>query len=102
MIESKLFKWQKAEASALTGMQSRLAESYECGGWIATIYTEERIDSKEVQQAIYDAQARLAETGNSIGQTDVANEIAKFHDLKEKGVISQEEFDKKKKQLLGL
>lgn len=55
---------------------------------------------KEVQQAIYDAQTRLA--GNSVGQMDVASEIAKFHDLKEKGVISQEEFDKKKKQLLGL
>ncbi len=55
---------------------------------------------KEVQQAIYDAQARLA--GNGKSQTDVADEIAKFYELKEKEVISQEEFDKKKKQLLGL
>ena len=55
---------------------------------------------KEVQRAIIDAQARL--TGNNVSQMDVASEIAKFHDLKEKGVISQEEFDKKKQQLLGL
>jgi hypothetical protein len=63
-------------------------------------YSIPTLKKKEVRQAIYDAQARLA--GNSIGQTDVAAEIAKFHELKEKGVITQEEFDMKKKQLLGL
>ena len=55
---------------------------------------------KEVQQAIYDAQARFF--GGSKQQTDVADEIAKLNELKEKGIITQEEFDKKKKQLLGL
>lgn len=66
-------------------------------------YTIPTMKKKEVRQAIIDAQARLA--GNSTvhtAQTDVAAEIAKFFDLKEKGVISQEEFDMKKKQLLGL
>jgi predicted Zn-dependent peptidase len=31
-----------------------------------------------------------------------ADEIRKFKDLLDSGVISQEEFDKKKEQLLGL
>ncbi len=56
---------------------------------------------KEVQQAIYDAQARLAaESGKH--QTGAADEIMKLNELKEKGVITQEEFEKKKKQLLDL
>ncbi len=56
---------------------------------------------KEVQQAIYDAQARFAaESGKP--QTSVADEIMKLNELKEKGIISQEEFEKKKKQLLDL
>jgi hypothetical protein len=54
---------------------------------------------KEVQQAIYDIQARFA--GNSQVQTNIADELARFHELKEKGIITQEEFDRKKKQLLG-
>lgn len=35
-------------------------------------------------------------------KVDVAAEIQKFFDLKEKGVISEEEFNAKKTQLLGL
>ncbi len=31
-----------------------------------------------------------------------ADELAKYKDLLDKGIISQEEFDAKKKQLLGL
>lgn len=30
-----------------------------------------------------------------------ADELKKFHELKESGVITEEEFNKKKKQLLG-
>src|SRR5260370_38433089 len=41
---------------------------------------------KEVQQAIYDVQARFA--GNSQVQTNIADELARFHDLKEKGIIT--------------
>lgn len=55
---------------------------------------------KEVQAAIYDAQARSTQNNNF--PTSAADEIAKLNDLKEKGIITQEEFDKKKKQLLGL
>lgn len=32
----------------------------------------------------------------------LADEIAKFHDLKEKGILTEEEFESKKKELLGL
>ena len=37
-----------------------------------------------------------------ISSESKADELAKFHDLKEKGIISEEEFEKMKKELLGL
>src|SRR6266498_4661553 len=54
---------------------------------------------KEVQQAIYDVQSRLANTDNS--RASIADEIFKLNELKEKGVISEDEFEKEKKKLLG-
>ena len=41
-------------------------------------------------------------TTSQTSSESTADEIAKFHDLKEKGVISEEEFELKKKELLGL
>lgn len=55
---------------------------------------------KEVQQAIYEAQSHFSGNGKASG--DVSDEIVKLNDLKEKGILSQEEFDQKKKQLLGI
>ena len=37
---------------------------------------------------------------NEASPTDTATEIEKYHDLFEKGIISQEEFDQKKSELL--
>jgi hypothetical protein len=55
---------------------------------------------KGVQQAIYDAQARITgNNGSHIGST--ADEITKLNELKEKGIITADEFEQKKKQLLG-
>lgn len=67
------------------------------GGQKYTIPTKRK---KEVKQAIYDAQSRFLNTGNA-SQSSAADEIAKLHDLMQKGVISQEEFEGRKKQLLG-
>ncbi len=39
---------------------------------------------------------------NIPSQIDVAEEISKYYDLKEKGILSEEEFEAKKAQLLGL
>lgn len=39
---------------------------------------------------------------NSVPQNDAASEIMKFKQLLDAGIITQEEFDAKKKQLLGL
>ncbi len=55
---------------------------------------------KEVQKAIYDAQANFS--GNNHKQTSDADELVKLNELKEKGILSQEEFDQKKKQILGI
>lgn len=57
---------------------------------------------KEVQRAIYDAQARFNPGNSQQSNSSVADEITKLNDLKEKGIISQEDFDAKKKQLLGI
>lgn len=51
--------------------------------------------------------AKIEETknipiGGSLQQTSPADELKKFKELLDMGVISQEEFDAKKKQLLGL
>jgi len=55
---------------------------------------------KEVQQAIYQAQARL--TKNSSQKPTNTDELIKLNELREKGIISQDEFDLKKKQILGI
>ena len=39
---------------------------------------------------------------NNIQETSNADELKKFKDLLDSGIITQEEFDEKKKQLLGL
>ena len=37
----------------------------------------------------------------TVSPLSMADEIAKFYDLKEKGIISEDEFEKKKKELLS-
>ena len=39
---------------------------------------------------------------NNIQEKSSADELKKFKDLLDSGIITQEEFDEKKKQLLGL
>jgi len=56
---------------------------------------------KEVQQAILDAQSKFSGNGNNSKASD-ADEIMKLNDLKEKGIITEAEFEAKKKQILGL
>jgi hypothetical protein len=66
-------------------------------------YTIPTFKLKELQQAIYDAQAKYnGSNNNQSNNGNVADEITKLNDLKEKGILTQEEFDKKKKQILGI
>lgn len=54
---------------------------------------------KELQDAIYKAQGMI---NSSQGQNQsIADELTKLHNLKEKGIISEEEFEKQKNKLLG-
>ena len=61
---------------------------------------------KEVHSALTDiigkVQVEAAYTQNSTPVASNADELKKYKDLLDSGVISQEEFDAKKKQLLGL
>jgi hypothetical protein len=45
---------------------------------------------------------RVKKSGGAVQQTSAADELKKFKELLDMGVITQEEFDAKKKQLLGL
>lgn len=53
---------------------------------------------KAVQRAIYDAQSRASNAPNISSADD---EIAKLHNLMQMGIISQEEFNRRKSQLMG-
>ncbi|WP_081112366.1 SHOCT domain-containing protein [Fusobacterium necrophorum] len=55
------------------------------------------------ENAIKEAKTLLEQKNNvSINQTSAADEILKFKNLLDQGIITQDEFDKKKKELLGL
>ena len=56
-----------------------------------------------IQNELIDCLKQLGEVNIfDMPTADSADQIAKYKDLLDKGVISQEEFDAKKKQLLGL
>ncbi len=55
---------------------------------------------KEIRQAILDAQSK--HTSNGQARNSDADELEKLNNLKEKGVITEEEFKAKKRQLLGI
>ena len=54
---------------------------------------------KLIQKKIEEAKLQ---SGNTISVTSGADEIAKLADLKEKGILTEDEFQSKKKQILGL
>ena len=62
-------------------------------------YTIVSPKKKELREAIYNAIS--TKTNQPIASNSVADELGKLAELKEKGVITQEEFDSKKRQLLG-
>ena len=61
----------------------------------------ERISAKEanrVEKEESESQTNLETTGQSI---NLSEELSKLNDLKEKGIISQEDFEKAKNKLLN-
>lgn len=60
--------------------------------------------SAEIQKIVNQYQSEKASQSNAtvIQQASAADELKKFKELLDMGVITQEEFDAKKKQLLGL
>lgn len=73
-------------------------------------YTDDEIE--QFQKLLYLAKDKALEKNNkaistsleaavpSVNQISIADEILKLNDLKEKGIISQEEFEKAKKELI--
>ena len=59
---------------------------------------------KNVEWNFYDIKLNAIRNPNNIQQNTYseADELKKFAELKDKGIISQEEFEKKKKEILGL
>ena len=56
----------------------------------------------KLEEAIRNAKSGQQPSGETTSPLDSANAIIKFKELLDSGIISQEEFDAKKKQLLGL
>jgi hypothetical protein len=57
-------------------------------------------EKKEVQEAIYQAQDKLTSSQSSVSG-GVADELEKLNKLKEKGILSEKEFEKQKEKLLS-
>lgn len=56
--------------------------------------------SNELKESIYKAQ-RMQKQANNVTNISSADEIVKFKNLLDQGIITQEEFEKKKQELLG-
>ena len=65
-----------------------------------------KIDNETVGKAVDFIKSKIREAKNPtqtvINATSAADELKKFKDLLDAGIITQEEFDAKKKELLGL
>jgi hypothetical protein len=73
-----------------------------CSGMFS--YKEANSFSEKVFNDLYAAFSSFKESGETSNKSELspADEIKKFSDLLKEGVITQEEFDSKKKKLLGL
>lgn len=63
---------------------------------------EEEIRREAEAKAVYEANFHREEKNQEVGKEDVFDRIRKFKELYDEGIISEEEFNKKKKELLGL
>lgn len=67
------------------------------------IYSMPSLHVDMAEKAINDAKNANKTTSNNINQTgSAADEILKFKNLLDQGIITQDEFNQKKKELLGL
>lgn len=57
-------------------------------------------NKKEVKEAIYKAQEVLDNASHNDNNTSVADELTKLSNLKEQGVLSEQEFEELKRKLL--
>lgn len=57
---------------------------------------------KEAMQQVVNAIRNAQNSFNTSGGSSDLSQIESLHDLLQKGIITQEEFDAKKKQLLGI
>ncbi len=91
-------------------MQLSYAGSLESkGGVLGAVNDENSIlidyNTLEMAKSVYSFIERrrneIQNKGNNISSFSVADELKKFKELLDMGIITQEEFDKKKKDLLG-
>ncbi len=101
----KSIKLDKINSVGVFGMTVRLDtigdEDVVIGSYSPEIRTKL---SSEIQKIVNDYQSKKeAQSATTfVQQTSAADELKKFKELLDMGVITQEEFDAKKKQLLGL
>ena len=78
-----------AAVNSNKGKETSLTECAACGSKDVSFYTD-------------DKKPQTKTTSDTEADTNSADELKKYKDLLDSGVITQEEFDAKKKQILGL
>jgi membrane protease subunit (stomatin/prohibitin family) len=79
------------------------------GGLMRAAATASMISSARTNRAVRkgieqqnDAQSQPAQTQAAAPQDDLTSQLEQLNNLKNQGILTQEEFDAKKKQLLGI
>ena len=110
LIPSKLLVYGYITFNVLGEVASSkggLGSSFNARGSENTVIAKSRADDailKQIKTFVEETKERvIANQGQiNIQQVSAADELKKFRDLLDSNVITQEEFDAKKKQLLGL
>ena len=63
---------------------------------------QEAYDQQMAQQAAYQQQAAAQQAAAAPAAPDYAAELAQLAQLKDQGILTEEEFEAKKKQILGI
>lgn len=84
-------------ASIQLGMMGHMQVTLETSG--GKKYTIPCLKKKEIKEAIYKAQESFNDLPSN--GTSIADELAKLAQLKDKGILSEAEFEEQKKKLLS-
>lgn len=101
-FESKKIKKQIESICCFIRERIQLIENEEKNRKIAEQAEKQRANQEVLQRTIKEGIYQGFQQNSKPQSSDVFEEVRKFKELLDEGIISQEEFEKKKKELLGL